>query len=73
MLDMVHACEHASGRPVPCRVAPRRDGDIAACYADPALALALLGWRAEHDLAAMCLDAWRWQSGNPNGYKGANN
>jgi UDP-glucose 4-epimerase len=49
-------------------VAGRRAGDIAACYADPALAFELLGWRAQRDLATMCADAWRWQSGNPEGY-----
>jgi UDP-glucose 4-epimerase len=68
VLDMVRAFEQASGKPVPYQVGPRRAGDIAACYADPSQALALLGWRAERDLASMCLDAWRWQSGNPNGY-----
>ena len=67
VLQMVRAFEQASGRPVPYRVMARRAGDIAACYADASLALALLGWRAERDLAAMCLDAWRWQSNNPNG------
>ena len=69
VLQMVHAFEQASGRLVPCRVGPRRAGDIAACYADASLALALLGLRAQRDLSAMCADAWRWQSGNPNGYK----
>jgi UDP-glucose 4-epimerase len=68
VLDMVRAFERASGKPVPYQVAPRRAGDIAACYADPAQALALLGWRAERGLEAMCTDAWRWQSGNPKGY-----
>ena len=68
VLDMVHAFEKASGKPVPFRVAPRRAGDVAACYADPAQAWALLGWRAQRGLEAMCADAWRWQSGNPNGY-----
>jgi len=61
--------EQASGRPIPYQVAARRAGDIAACYADPATAHALLGWRAERDLQAMCQDAWRWQSGNPQGYR----
>lgn len=70
VLDMVRAFEQASGRPVPYQVAPRRAGDIAACYADPAQALALLGWRAQRGLDAMCADAWRWQSGNPDGYPG---
>jgi UDP-glucose 4-epimerase len=73
VLDMVRAFEQASGKPVPYKVAPRRAGDIAACFADPSLALALLGWRADRDLAAMCADAWRWQRGNPNGYKDAKN
>ena len=69
VLDMVHAFERVSGRPIPYRVAPRRPGDIASCYADPKLALELLGWRAERGLDAMCADAWRWQSGNPEGYQ----
>jgi len=71
VLEMVRAFEQASGKSVPYVVKARRAGDIAACYADPSLALALLGWRAERDLAAMCVDAWHWQSGNPNGYSGA--
>ena len=70
VLEMVHAFERASGKPVPYKIAPRRAGDIASCYADPARALALLGWRAQRGLEAMCADAWRWQSGNPNGYAG---
>ncbi len=68
VLDMVRAFEQASGRPVPYQVAPRRAGDIAACYADPAAAMALLCWSAQKDLATMCEDAWRWQSANPTGY-----
>ena len=68
VLDMVHAFEQASGQPVPYRIAPRRPGDIASCYADPELALDLLGWRAERGLDAMCADAWRWQRTNPEGY-----
>jgi UDP-glucose 4-epimerase len=61
VFDMVRAFERASGKPVPYKVAPRRAGDIASCYADPAQALALLGWRAERGLDAMCADAWRWE------------
>lgn len=68
VLDMVRAFEAASGRKVAYRIAPRRAGDVAQCYADPTLAQRLLGWRAEKDLADMCTDAWRWQSGNPNGF-----
>ena len=68
VLDMVRAFEHASGKPVPFRIGPRRAGDVAACYADPSLAFTLLGWRAQLGLEAMCADTWRWQVGNPNGY-----
>ena len=68
VLDMVHAFEQASGKPVPYRIGPRRAGDIASCYADPSQALALLGWRAERGLQDMCADAWHWQNSNPNGY-----
>ena len=68
VLDMVRAFERASGRPVPYRIAARRPGDIAACYADPKLAFDLLGWRAERGLDAMCADTWRWQSANPQGF-----
>lgn len=69
VLDVVKAFEKASGRPVPYELAPRRAGDVAACYADPAFAAELLGWRAERGIDAMCVDAWRWQSGNPNGFR----
>ena len=68
VLDMVRAFEKASGKSVPYQVAPRRAGDIASCYADPAQALTLLGWRAQRGLDTMCSDAWRWQSSNPEGY-----
>ncbi len=71
VLDMLRAFEQASGRPIPYQIAGRRAGDIAACYADPAQAEVLLGWRAERDLQTMCQDAWRWQSDNPNGYRAA--
>ena len=63
VLDMVRAFEKASGRPVPYRIVPRRAGDIAACYADPALAERVLGWKASRGIDDMCRDAWRWQCG----------
>ena len=69
VLEMIHAFERASGKPVPYRVVPRRSGDVASCYANPTNALALLGWQATRDLQTMCSDAWRWQQGNPAGYK----
>jgi len=68
VLDMVRAFERASGRPVPYAIVARRPGDIAACWADPSRAREVLGWQAELGLEAMCADAWRWQSGNPEGY-----
>ncbi len=63
VLDMVRAFERASGRPVPYRIVDRRPGDVAQCWADPALAQQLLGWSAQLGLDQMCEDAWRWQSG----------
>lgn len=68
VLDMVRAFEAASGRKIAYRIAPRRAGDVAQCYADPTLAQRLLGWQAEKDLADMCADAWRWQKKNPQGF-----
>jgi len=68
VLEVVKAFEDASGRPVAYQIAPRRAGDVAQCYADPALAHQLLGWRSSRSLADMCADAWRWQNGNPEGY-----
>jgi UDP-glucose 4-epimerase len=71
VLEMVAAFSRASGRKVRYRIVPRRPGDIAACYADPACAADVLGWRAELGLDRMCADAWRWQSMNPDGYGAA--
>ena len=68
VLEMVRAFERASGRAIPYRIAPRRPGDVASCYADPGLAERLFGWRAERGIEAMCADTWRWQSLNPQGY-----
>ncbi|BAN35160.1 UDP-glucose 4-epimerase [Sulfuricella denitrificans skB26] len=68
VLDMVRAFEKASGRAVPFKIVDRRPGDIATCYADPALAERLLGWKAQFGVERMCEDAWRWQVGNPEGY-----
>ena len=68
VLEAVAAFGRATGGPVPHRIAPRRPGDVAASYADPALADRLFGWRARRDLDAMCRDHWRWQAANPEGY-----
>ncbi|WP_048440568.1 UDP-glucose 4-epimerase GalE [Caenimonas sp. SL110] len=69
VLEVVRAFEQASGRTVRHRIAPRRPGDVAQCYANPGLARQQLGWQARRTLEQMCADAWRWQSGNPNGYR----
>jgi len=68
VLELVAVFEKARGRKVPYRIVDRRSGDVAACYADPSLAKAILGWSAEREVNAMCLDAWRWQSLNPTGF-----
>ncbi len=70
VLDMVAAASRAVGRALPYQFAPRRPGDIAACYSDASLAKRLLGWTANRSVDAMCVDHWRWQSANPNGYAG---
>jgi UDP-glucose 4-epimerase len=68
VLELVRGFEKASGRSIPYQIVDRREGDVAEVYADPSLAQRLLGWRAELDVDAMCRDAWRWQSLNPQGY-----
>ena len=68
VLEIIRAFERASGCAVPYQVVGRRPGDVAASYADASLAEGLLGWRAQRGLREICLDAWRWQSRNPNGF-----
>ncbi|WP_300086416.1 UDP-glucose 4-epimerase GalE [uncultured Nitrosomonas sp.] len=68
VIDVVKAFEGASGCKVAYQLAPRRSGDVAACYADPSFAEQWLGWKAQRDLAAMCRDHWHWQKNNPEGY-----
>ena len=68
VLDVVKAFEKASGKEIKYRIAPRRAGDIATCYADPSKANTELGWKAEYGIEEMCRDSWNWQSKNPNGY-----
>ncbi|KAM6995990.1 UDP-glucose 4-epimerase isoform 2-T2 [Passerculus sandwichensis] len=68
VLQMVRAMEKASGREIKYRIAARREGDVASCYADPALAERELGWKAAFGLDKMCEDLWRWQLQNPTGF-----
>ena len=69
VMDVLKAYGEVVGRPIPYQVVARRPGDIATCYADPALAEKLLGWKVSRNLAQMCADSWRWQSQNPMGYE----
>ncbi|MBR2343515.1 MAG: UDP-glucose 4-epimerase GalE [Clostridia bacterium] len=68
VLEIVRAFGDVWGSPVKYKIAPRRPGDIAQCYADPTKAAEVLGWRAERDLKRMCEDSARWQKMNPDGY-----
>jgi UDP-glucose 4-epimerase len=69
VLEVVRAFTEVSGRTIPFEIVERRQGDIATALADASLAEQALNWRPERDLRQMCADAWRWQSGNPNGYR----
>jgi UDP-glucose 4-epimerase len=71
VLEMLAAFSRAVGRELPHRVMARRPGDIAESYADPHLAEIELGWRAERSVDDMCVDTWRWQSQNPQGFPDA--
>jgi UDP-glucose 4-epimerase len=68
VLELVRAFEQASGQAVPYRIVARRPGDVAACWSDPSLARARLGWTATRNLEDMCRDAWNWQRNNPQGF-----
>ena len=68
VLELLRSFEKASGREIPYEIVARRPGDVAEVYADPSLANQSLGWEAKLDVDAMCSDAWRWQSMNPQGY-----
>jgi len=69
VMEMLKSFEKVCGKPIKYKIMPRRPGDIAVCYADPAKAKEELGWVAEKGLQEMCEDSWRWQENNPNGYE----
>ena len=71
VLEMLHAFERAVGRELPYRVVDRRPGDVAVSFADPAKANRELGWVATRTIDDMCVDTWRWQQANPEGYPDA--
>ena len=66
---MVAAFSKASDRKVAYKIVDCRPGDIACCYANPALSKSLLDWQADYGIQSMCDDTWRWQSNNPMGYE----
>lgn len=69
VLDVIRTFEAVSGRSVPYEIRERRAGDVAICYANPALAGDTLRWQSARSLTEMCADHWRWQFNNPNGYQ----
>lgn len=66
VMEIIQAFTLASGRPVPYEFVDRRPGDVDECYADPELALRVLGWEARYGLEQICKDAWRWQQNQTN-------
>ena len=71
VLEVLHAFEKACGHEIPYEIKPRRSGDVATVYCDPAKAERILGFRTQYDIDRMCEDTWRWQSKNPYGYQKA--
>jgi UDP-glucose 4-epimerase len=69
VLEMVRTFEQINGVTVPYKVMPRRDGDVASCWADATRAKDELGWHAKQNLGAMLADSWNWQRQNPDGYR----
>ncbi len=69
VMQMISAFERACGKTLPYQICPRRDGDIASCYACPDKAKKELGWEAKFGIEEMCASQWKWQSGNPKGYE----
>lgn len=69
VLEMVDAFQEACGKKIPFEIQPRRAGDVAKCYSNPAKAESELNWKAKKGLKEMCEDSWRWQKNNPGGYE----
>lgn len=69
VFEIVNAYSKACGHDIPYKIMPRREGDIAECYADVSKANRILGWKAELSVDEMCRDSWNWQSKNPKGYE----
>jgi UDP-glucose 4-epimerase len=69
VFELIQAYEKACGKSLPYEIVARRPGDVGSCYADAGKAARELGWKAEKSIQDACVDSWRWQSGNPQGYK----
>ncbi|XP_053980326.1 UDP-glucose 4-epimerase-like [Hylaeus anthracinus] len=69
VLEVIRAFEKASGRKIPYKIVERRPGDISASYADASIAKKELNWQASRNIDDMCIDTWKWQQSNPNGYE----
>lgn len=69
VLELIKTFEEVNNVSIPYKIAPRRAGDAAICYADPSRAEKELGWKTERGLKEMCRDAWNWQKKNPDGFK----
>lgn len=69
VLQVIKAFEKACGKEIPYAIVDRRPGDIASCYSDPSKAEREMGFKTKFNIDDACVDSWRWQSGNPNGYK----
>lgn len=69
VIELITAFQEKTGQKIPYKILPRRPGDIAVCYADRALAKKELNWQSKKTIHDACLDAWRWQSNNPGGYR----
>ena len=68
VLQLVETFKKVNDIDIPYSIKPRRAGDIATCYSNPAKAEKELGWKAQYGLEEMCRDAWNWQHNNPEGY-----
>ncbi|TQS71168.1 UDP-glucose 4-epimerase GalE [Ornithinibacillus gellani] len=62
VFELISMFEKTTGIEIPYKIVDRRDGDVAACYADSTKAFKDLGWKAEKNLRDMCIDAWKWQN-----------
>jgi len=68
VMEVISAFEKACQHKIPYQIMSRRPGDAAISYADPTKANRELKWFAQYTMEDMCMDAWRWQSQNPNGF-----